>query len=512
MTTPPAQHQRTPDQGARPRWRLTAAVAVLAQTLVSMDSSVLNLAAVTLADPVTGLGATPAELEWSISAYTLVFAAAMFAGGALGDRHGPRATLVAGLLVFAAGSAAAALAPTPLALILARGVMGVGGALLMPATLSIVIRAAPADQRPRAIAWWASAAAAGIAVGPVVGGALLTAFWWGSVFLVNLPVVALCLVAIAGFVPRLAVPTRRRLDAPGLLLSFVGLFCLVHGILSGQRDAWGRPEALAGVAVGLLVLVVFVVVQARSATPSFEVRLFTRRRFTGGSLGLLFAFFGVSGQLFYASFYLQGVLDLSPLAAGTAVAPTAAGIVVGNLTAPALVRRFSVRSVAVVGMLAGIATFASYLLFDQHTPIGWFVLLMLVQGAAMGLVTVPTTTASLAELPPERSGAGSAVNSAMRQVGATLGVAVLGAVLAASYRTAIAPALAGLPETARSRASTSAEATRFVADALGRPDLADAADTAFLHAMHVTSAWTAGLCLIGAAVLLVCLRPPSTPE
>ncbi|MBA8927021.1 EmrB/QacA subfamily drug resistance transporter [Kutzneria viridogrisea] len=452
-------------------------VAVLAQTLVSMDSSVLNIAVKTLADPVSGLGASPDQLAWAINAYTVVFASAMFAGGALADRFGQRRALVAGLLLFSVTSALAAFASTPVQLVLARGAMGLGGALLMPATLAIVIMASRPEQRSRAIAIWASAAAVGLAIGPVAGGALLGWFWWGSVFLINVPIVLLCLVGIALWVPEYRADRPRPLDPLGLVLSFAGLGGVVFGVINAGQD-WLRLDVLGPILVGLALLGAFAVAQLRAAEPSFDVRLFTRRRFAGGSLSLMIAFFGVSGQLFYATFYLQDVRGLSPLAAGLATAPTALGIVLGNLVAPGLVARWSTRWVAAVGMAVSIATFGSYVLFDQHTPIAWYAAMMLVQGAAMGLVAVPSTAASMAALPPERSGAGSAVTSAMRQVGSALGVAVVGSLLTSSYRAA--------------------------AGSWTGASFTDGA--AYLHAMAFAAGWTCLLCLAGLALIVVCLN------
>ncbi|MGO4758535.1 MFS transporter, partial [Streptomyces sp. 2MCAF27] len=202
-------------------------VVVCAQMLIWLDTSILNVAVTTLADPDRGLGATPAELEWVASASTLVFAGTLFAGGALADRFGPRTTLLAGLALFGAASGAGAFAGSPAWLIVARGFMGAGSALLMPATLSIIVRSTPAEKRTRAIAIWSSSSGLGVAVGPVVGGALLSHFWWGSVFLVNVPIVALCLAGVAAFVPELGGARRQVLDLPGLALSVLGLGGLV---------------------------------------------------------------------------------------------------------------------------------------------------------------------------------------------------------------------------------------------------------------------------------------------
>jgi EmrB/QacA subfamily drug resistance transporter len=495
------------DPVVRPRnWAAVLGVAVLAQTVSAMDSSVLNLAVKTLADPVVGLGAGTGDLAWAISAYTVVYAAAMFAGGALADRFGPRWALSTGLVVFMVTSVLAAFSVTALELVLARGAMGVGAALITPATLSVALRASEPAQRPKAVAIWASAAAVGLAIGPIVGGLLLSRLWWGSVFLLNVPVTAICLVGIGLWIPRLRVEQRRPLDWPGLALSFGGLLGVVYGVIQiGGDVGWDSPSVLAPLVAGIVLLAVFAVQQSRSAAPSFDVRLFTRRRFAGGGLVLTVAFFGITGQLFYASFYLQDVLGLSPLGAGLAIAPTAVGILAGNLWAPALVRRFSVRRVASIGMIVAVATLASYLVFDASTPVVLFGFMMLVQGFAMGMVVVPATSAAMADLPTERSGAGSAVTSGLRQLGGTLGIAVGSTILSAWYRSELRPALTGLPDDLARQALGSAQAALSVARTAGRPELTEAATSAYLHAMRITAGTSAVLCLSGLVLIAVCL-------
>src|SRR4051812_7069888 len=225
-------------RGSTRTWAVVA-VAVAAQTLLWLDNSILNIALETLADPVRGLGANAGELAWASSSYSLVLASAMFAGGALGDRYGPRATLFAGLVVFSTASAFAAFSASAFELVLTRGLMGLGSALLMPATLSIIVRTTSEAQRSRAIALWASASGLGVALGPVLGGVLLARFWWGSVFLINVPVVLACLAGVVAFVPRLRFADRRPLDPFGLVLSVLGLGSLVYGIIEGgQRADW----------------------------------------------------------------------------------------------------------------------------------------------------------------------------------------------------------------------------------------------------------------------------------
>jgi EmrB/QacA subfamily drug resistance transporter len=495
------------DPVVRPRiWAAVLGVAVLAQTVAAMDSSVLNLAVKTLADPVAGLGAGTGELAWVISAYTVVYAAAMFAGGALADRFGPRWALSTGLVVFMVTSTLAAFSATPLELVLSRGAMGVGAALITPATLSLALRISEPAQRPKAVAIWASAAAVGLAIGPIVGGLLLSRLWWGSVFLLNVPVTAICLVGIGLWVPKLHVEQRRPLDWPGLVLSFGGLLGVVYGVIQiGGEVGWGSPSVLVPLVAGLVLLALFAVQQSRSRAPSFDVRLFLRRRFAGGGLVLTVAFFGITGQLFYASFYLQDVLGLSPLGAGLAIAPTAIGILAGNLWAPALVRRYSVRGVASVGMIVTIATLLSYLVFDASTPVVLFGLMMLVQGFSMGIVVVPATNAAMGDLPAGRSGAGSAVTSGLRQLGGTLGIAVGSTILSSWYRSDLRPALSGLPDDLAHQALGSAQAALSVARAAGRPELTEAATSAYLHAMRVTAGTSAVLCLSGLVLIAVCL-------
>ncbi|GAB3961478.1 MFS transporter [Actinoallomurus acanthiterrae] len=489
------------------QWWIVA-VAVLAQTLVLLDNTVLNIAMETLADPVRGLGADASDLAWAVASFSLVFAAGSFAGGALADRYGPRRVLVAGLATLAVASMPAAFSTNAAELIAARAVMGAGGALITPATLAIVTRGTAPAVRTRAIAIWASSGGVAVALGPVVGGALISRFWWGAIFLLNVPVVAVCLVGAVLFVPALRYPERRPLDLPGLALSMLGLGLLVYGVIQGgRRLGWSSPATLTPLLAGLAVLAVFVLVQRARAGSALDVRLFTEPRFAGGSVTLLLLFFGLAGQLFYCAFYLQGVHGLSAPAAGAVMMAAAGGIVLGNQVSPAVTRLLTVRWTALTGILLASATFGSYVAFDAGTPVAWFVVMLVVQGAAVGLVVAPMTTEMMAVLPPAQTGAGAAVSAAMRPVGSTLGVAVLGSVLAAGYRRAIGPTVDGLPRRLRERALDSAEETRALARSLHRPELVAAADHAYLHAMRVTAVWTALLSLAGAVLVVGFFRP-----
>lgn len=491
-----------------PRQWWTVAVAVLAQTLVLLDNTVLNIAMETLADPVRGLGADALDLAWAVASFSLVFAAGGFAGGALADRYGPRRVLVAGSAILATASVPAAFSADAAQLILARAAMGAGGALITPATLAIITRGTTPAVRTRAIAIWASSGGVAVALGPVVGGVLVSRFWWGSVFLVNVPVVVVCLLGTALFVPALRYPERRPLDLTGLALSTLGLGLLVYGVIQGgRRPGWSSPATLTPLLAGLALLAVFVLVQRARPGSALDVRLFAEPRFAGGSVALLLLFFGLAGQLFYCAFYLQGVRGLSASAAGAVMTAAAGGIVLGNQVSPAVARLLTVRWTAVAGILLAGATFGSYVVFDAGTPVVWFAAMLVLQGAAVGLVVAPVTAEMMAVLPPAQTGAGAAVSAATRPVGSTLGVAVLGSVLAAGYRRAIGPAVGGLPRGLRERALDSAEETRVLARSLHRPGLLAAADHAYLHAMRVTAGWTALLSLAGAVLVIGFFRP-----
>ncbi|WP_371581096.1 MFS transporter [Streptomyces sp. NBC_01314] len=493
-------------------------VVVCAQMLIWLDTSILNVAVTTLADPVKGLGATPGELEWVASAYTLVVAGTLFAGGALADRFGPRNTLVAGLALIGVASGAGAFVDSPAWLIVARAFMGAGSGLLMPATLTVIVQSTPEDKRTRAIAIWSSSSGLGVAVGPVAGGALLSQFWWGSVFLVNVPIVALCLVAVVAVVPDLGGSHRRVLDLPGLGLSVLGLGGVVYGIIElGGGSTWYGPHVLLPLVLGGVVLAVFVAGQRRSATPSLDLRLFRQPGFTAGSVVLLIAFMALAGHLFYAAFYLQGPRGLSPADAGTVMIAAAVGIVLGSQASPALSRLLSARWTVASGVLATAATYVAYAWLDGRTPLWTVAVLLWIQGFGMGLVGTPVTAVMMRGVPPQLAGAGSAVNSVTRQVGGTLGVAMAGSILSGVYRDRMADAelpgtAQGLSPAGEEQARTSAEAARSLADSLNLPELATTADRAFLDAMYAATLSVAVLALIGCAVAVVGLRTRAAPE
>ncbi|GGZ35888.1 MFS transporter [Streptomyces inusitatus] len=490
------------------RW-LALAVLVLAQLTVWLDNTILNVALNTLADPGEGLGATTNELQWSISSYTLIFAVMLFSGGVLGDRYGHRRLLLAGTLIFAAASFWAGASDSPAELIVARGAMGVGSALIMPATLSLIAAVFDARERAMAIAIWSGSSGLAIAAGPLVGGALLERFWWGSVFMVNVPLAAITVIGALLLLPAARGTVRTSLDPLGVLLSTVGLGAVVYGLIEGGHlGEWTSPGVLWPIVGGLAVLAVFVLVELKVATPSLDVRLFGNARFTGATLSVMLTFFSLSGSMFYTSFYLQGVREQSPFEAGLNLLPVAIGVLVGAPASAALVRRFGLGPVVSVAMTVAAGTFLAYAWLDESTPMTYFWLLLVVQGASMGAAMAPTTEAVMSVLPEERTGAGSAVNNSMRQIGGVLGVAVLGSLLTSVYGSDVEPRLAGLPEPAAEAAKESAEAARQISLELKLPELVAAADESFLHAMHVTAVVGGIVAALGAVVVLVAFRKP----
>ena len=489
------------------RQRRVLFVLVFAAVLIWIDTSILGIALESLADPCTGLDATPGQLQWAVGAYSLLFATALFAAGALGDRYGHRTILVLGLVCFGAASVWAAWAGNATGLILARGLMGLGGAMMMPTSMAIIGVTFPPERRAGAIAAWSASAGVGVALGPLLGGVLVDHFWWGSVFLVNLPVVALALIGIGLYVPNPRQAVRRRPDPAGLLLSTAGLALLTYGLIeAGQHTGFGSPRVWGSVLAGLALLAAFTVLQWRSREPSFDPRLFRNGRFSAGNIALAALFFAITGQMFYGNFYLQGARGMTALSTGLVFLPGALGVAAGSALGARLARRYGVGPVSGVGLLVVGTMFLANLGFGLDTSLVLFCAVGLVSGVAMGCAIAPTVAAVIAVLPPDRMGAGSAINNTVRQVGSVLGIALLGTVLTTAYRNRIEPFLAGLPQPAREAASASAEHTRAVAGSLGRPDLADAADHAFISAMHLTAVSAALAAFLGGFLLLAAFR------
>ncbi len=487
------------------RWYVLS-VLVVGLLVIVLDNTVLNIAVKTIAEPRGGLGATQSQLEWAINSYTLVFAGLLFTFGVIGDRIGRKRMLVIGLLLFGLASLLSAYAQSPDQLIFARAAMGLGGAAVMPQTLSIIANVFEPRERGRAIGIWSIAVGIGIAIGPVLGGLLLDHFWWGSVFLINVPIVTLGAAAALLIVPESRNPEPGKVDVIGVLLSIAGLVLVVYGIIQGgDKGSWLAWHVVGPLAVGIAVLALFARHETRFSHPSLDVRLFRDPRLSASVGAIALLFFGMAGVFFFTSFYLQNVRGYSPLHTGLLMVPFAVGQLLTSPRSAALVRTFGAKAVCVTGMLVMAAALAGYGFLGTDTPIWVLEALLLAQGAAMGSVMPPATTAVMEVLPRERAGAGSALTNTARQVAVALGVAVLGSVIASVYRGQLEPHLSGVPSAARDAATASIAGTQAVAHQLGPAGrhLLAPANAAFVQGMHVASAISAAIAFVGAVVVLI---------
>lgn len=480
------------------RWRILG-VLCLSLVLIVAANSALNVALPTL---VRDLEATATQLQWIVDAYALVFAGLLLPMGAIGDRLGRRRLLQGGLLVFAIGTLVATVAGDATQVIIARAVMGVGGAMVMPGTLSLLAATFPPAERGRAIAIWAGFSGAGGAIGPVLSGALLGQFWWGSVFLINLPIIALALGAGMVWLPESREVVRRPLDPTGSALSVLALGGLLFGIIEGPERGWTHGLTLTGFAVGLAAAVAFVWWERRSEHPMLDISWFAERRFTVGTTTITLAFFAAFGVFFLATQYFQFVLGYSALTAAFGGLPIAAALVVVAPRSAGLVERAGHRVVVAggLGLLAvGLGWLAAVTTPDTAY---WLILPGLVAfGSGMALTVAPSTGLIISALPIDRAGVGSAVNDTVRELGGALGVAVLGSIVAGSYKAAldVSALPEGLGEVARESVGA---ALQVAAQSPAGEAFAAAARGAFTDAFTLAMGVAAAVALLASAMVL----------
>jgi EmrB/QacA subfamily drug resistance transporter len=487
----------------RRRW-IILSVLIISLTAIVLDNTVLNIALKTISEPRTGLGASQSQLEWAINSYTLVFAGLLFTFGVIGDRIGRRRMLIIGMALFGISSLLCSYAQTPDQLIWARAAMGLGGAAVMPQTLSVITNVFEPSERPRAIGIWASAVGVAIAVGPIVGGLLLDHFWWGSVFLINVPLTAVGIGAILALVPESRSPHPGRVDSLGVVLSIAGLVLVVYGIIQGgDTGSWLRADVLGPVAGGLVALAWFIWHEARTDHPSLDVRLFRDPRLSSSAAAIALVFFAMGGVYFFISFYTQNVRGYSPLHAGLLTIPLAAGQLLFATRSARLVRRFGAKAVCASGLIVMSGALIGYHFLGTSTPVWLLELTFGIQGSGMGLVMPSATEGVMSVVPRERGGAGSAITNTSRQVAVALGVAVLGSVLAQAYRDRLQPYLGVLAPSARHNATVSIAQTQVIAAHLGPAGarLMAAASASFVDAMHVAALISVLIALIGALAI-----------
>ena len=487
----------------RRRWVILS-VLIISLAAIVLDNTVLNIALKTISEPRAGLGASQSQLEWAVNSYTLVFAGLLFTFGVIGDRIGRRRMLIIGMAMFGLSSLLCSYAQTPDQLIWARAAMGLGGAAVMPQTLSILTNVFDPGERPRAIGIWASAVGVSIAIGPIVGGLLLNHFWWGSVFLINVPLTGIGIAAIVALVPESKSPSPGKIDYLGVLLSIAGLVLVVYGIIQGgDLGSWQQADVLVPIAGGLAALAVFVWHEARTDHPSLDVRLFRDPRLSSAAAAIALVFFAMGGVYFFISFYLQNVRGYSPLHAGLLTIPLAAGQLLFATRSARLVRRFGAKAVCTSGLVVMSGALVGYHFLGTSSPAWALELTFLVQGSGMGLVMPSATEGVMSVVPRERGGAGSAITNTSRQVAVALGVAVLGSVLAQAYRARLQPYLGVLPASTRSGATVSIAQTQVIAQQLGHAGvrLMTAASSSFVAAMHVAALISVVIAAAGAVAI-----------
>ena len=492
LSPTPVDPEIDPEIYAR-RW-LILSVLCMSLVIVIIGNTSLNVALPTLARE---LDASTTALQWMVDSYALVFAGLLFTAGTLGDRYGRKGALQAGLLVFLVGAVLASTADTAGMVITARAVMGIAAAFVMPSTLSILTNVFPAHERPKAIAVWAGISGGGAAIGPIASGWLLEHFWWGSVFLVNIPVIAMALVAGAVLVPRSKDPDDHPLDVPGALLSIVGLSALVYAIIEGPHRGWVSGETIATFGLAGLALAAFGWRERRTRFPMLDLQLFRDRRFSVASAGMTLTFFAMFGTFFLIAQYFQLVLDYSPLESGLFQLPFAFIIMSVAPRVPKMVERYGAARVVPVGLgftATGLALFSTVGVDSSLLEVYASVLPL---AFGMAVTMTPLTTLIMSSVPLGRAGVGSAMNDTTRELGGALGVAVLGSVVTSQYTTGLTSSLVGIPDQARAVAESGLTGALAVAGQVGGAQgeaLADAARQAFVDGLGMAS-------LVGAVVV-----------
>ncbi|WP_181140829.1 MFS transporter [Streptomyces sp. Ru62] len=416
-------------QGHPRRW-LILGVICLAQLTVLLDNTVLNVAIPSLTRE---LHAETSDIQWMINAYSLVQSGLLLSAGSAADRYGRKKMLIAGLALFGLGSFVAGLAGSTGQLVAARAGMGIGGALLVTTTLAVAMQIFAPEEQPKAIGIWSAVNALGFAGGPLIGGFVLAHFWWGAIFLINVPVAALGLAAVVALVPESKNPRGDRPDLPGAVLSTIGMASLVYAIISGPEHGWTSARVLGTAAVAVLVLSAFAWWESRTDEPMLDLRFFRDPRFTGAVAGAVLIVFGMGGALFLLTQHLQFVLGYEPLEAGLRTAPLALTVVALNFTG--LSARWSARLGTPVSIALGMVCMAGGLVSIAEVDSGGYVgtlLGLVLIGAGCAVANPAMAHAVMSAIPPEKAGVGAGINGTLAEFGNGLGVAVLGAVLSSS--------------------------------------------------------------------------------
>ncbi|MEV7399321.1 DHA2 family efflux MFS transporter permease subunit [Streptomyces sp. NPDC091267] len=483
-------------------WALGALVASM--LVLGFDMTILNVALPTMAGD---LGATTGEQQWMADAYVVVFAALMLPAGLLGDRFGRRSMLNTGLGVFLAGSVIGTLADGVPAVIAARCVMGVGGAFVMPLALAVLpsLFGEPKD-RIKAIGIVSAASALGMPLGPILGGWLLDHFWWGSVFLVNVPMVGIGITACVFLLPETRDPAAPKVDTVSTVLTAAGLGALIYGVIEAPVRGWGDPLVLAVLAAGVALIGALVLRERKAARPMLDMSLLRQRTFLLSTLAATLVMFVLAGLMFILPGYLQAVLGNDAFGTGVRMLPLMGGLIVATRAGGLANARFGARAT----MSAGLVVLAFAALLGSRTTVdsgyGFTAMWLSVAGVGFGLAVVPAMDAALGALPADRSGSGSGLLMTVRQTGGALGIALLGSLLAGAYSGRLDTT--GVPAGAADTAGDSVVAAHAVAAKLGAQRLADSADAAYLHGMSLVMFVISATALVSALLVAAFLTTP----
>jgi DHA2 family multidrug resistance protein-like MFS transporter len=483
----------------RRRWLALYAM-VPAALVVGIDSTVLSLALPTLA---TTLHASTSELQWFISAYLLVFAAAMIPAGLLADRYGRKRILVIALVVLGVGSVACAYSTTSGQFMAARILLALGAAMVIPGAMGALPALFDEEERPKAVAAIMAASMLGQPIGPLLGGWLLGTFWWGSVFIINVPVVLIAIVAVAAFVPESRSERRPRFDLPGIALSSGGFALLIYGVIQAGDAGWGDATALAALSGGAVVLALFALWERRVRDPLVDLRLFRSPGFTWGTVLTTLVSFSMMGLMFTIPLYFQEVLGYSAFGNGLRQLPLIGGLLVGAVSATRIAARLGAKVAVAIGFAILAAGLVMGALTGTGDGSGYVMVWLAIAGLGLGVCLPTAMDAALGALSPEHGGVGSGLIQALRMVGGAFGAAILGSVLNAGYRGRLE--LTGLPAEAVAAVRDSVAAGVAVARQAGSADLLAMVRDAFVHGMNTALVVCAAAAAAGVVLALVFL-------
>lgn len=490
------------DTQKRKRWALVGIV--VSVLVLGFDLTIMNVALPTMS---AELGASTGELQWIVDAYAVVFAACMLPAGLLGDRFGRRKLLVAGLSIFMIGSLMGVFADSTALVIAARTVMGLGGALVMPLALAVIPSLFEGAERTKAIGAVTAGASIGMPLGPLLGGWLLDNFWWGSIFVLNLPLVAVG-IAVCMMIPETRDPSAPRVDAFSAALGVLGLGALVFGVIEAPTRGWGDALIVATLAGSVVLLAGLVLRERRTERPMLDLPLLGNPAFGWNTLVAVLATLVVTGLLFVLPQYLQAVEGNDPFGTGLRITPLMIGLLVVGKNAPKLMERFGNRPLVILGMML----FAVAMLLGSRTDAsdgyGYVALWLTITGFGFGFAMVPAMDCAVAALPKERAGSGTGLLTTMRQVGGAIGVAVLGSLLSTRFTDQLDTD--GLPAAAADQAGESVVAAHAVADHLNLPQLAESANEAYISGMNLALLICGIAALLSAA--LAAARLPDSKE